>query len=41
MGVGSALASRKMIEERDYGQITENARKFSRIVREIRGGLAA
>jgi 2-dehydro-3-deoxyphosphogluconate aldolase/(4S)-4-hydroxy-2-oxoglutarate aldolase len=41
MGVGSALASRKLIEERDYAQITENALQFSRIVREIRGGLAA
>ena len=37
----SALASRKMIAEQDYAQITGNAGKFTRIVREIRGGNAA
>ena len=41
MGVGGALANRKMIAEKDYAQIAENAGKFSRIVREIRGGNAA
>jgi 2-dehydro-3-deoxyphosphogluconate aldolase/(4S)-4-hydroxy-2-oxoglutarate aldolase len=41
MGVGGALANRKMIAEKDYAQITENAGKFNRIVREIRGGNAA
>jgi 2-dehydro-3-deoxyphosphogluconate aldolase/(4S)-4-hydroxy-2-oxoglutarate aldolase len=41
IGVGGALADRKMIAEKDYAQIAENAGKFSRIVREIRGGSAA
>jgi 2-dehydro-3-deoxyphosphogluconate aldolase/(4S)-4-hydroxy-2-oxoglutarate aldolase len=41
IGVGGALASRKMIAEKDYAQITENAGKFNRIVREFRGGNAA
>jgi len=38
IGVGGALADRKMIAEKDYAQIAENAAKFSRIVREIREG---
>jgi 2-dehydro-3-deoxyphosphogluconate aldolase/(4S)-4-hydroxy-2-oxoglutarate aldolase len=38
VGAGGALVSKALIAARDYARITENAQKFSRIVRETRGG---
>jgi len=38
VGAGGALVSKALIAAKDYARITENAQKFSRIVRETRGG---
>jgi 2-dehydro-3-deoxyphosphogluconate aldolase/(4S)-4-hydroxy-2-oxoglutarate aldolase len=37
VGVGSALVSKALMSAKDYVRITENARKFSQIVREAKG----
>ena len=37
VGAGSALVSKALMAAKDYARITENARKFSQIVREARG----
>jgi 2-dehydro-3-deoxyphosphogluconate aldolase/(4S)-4-hydroxy-2-oxoglutarate aldolase len=37
VGVGGALVSNTLIASKDFARITQNAEKFSRIVREFRG----
>ena len=37
VGTGTALVSKALMEAKDYARITENAQKFSQIVREARG----
>ena len=37
VGIGTALVSKALMAARDYARITENAQKFSQIVREARG----
>jgi 2-dehydro-3-deoxyphosphogluconate aldolase/(4S)-4-hydroxy-2-oxoglutarate aldolase len=41
MCIGGPLVDRRMIAEKDYAQIRDNAGKFSRIAREIRAGCEA
>jgi 2-dehydro-3-deoxyphosphogluconate aldolase / (4S)-4-hydroxy-2-oxoglutarate aldolase len=38
VGTGTCLVNKALIAAKDYGQITENAKRFIKIVREARGG---